>query len=249
MRLCSLVLLLHGVLVSCAAAADSPRPELPGSLPVVVLDVDFNRFPVGLPPQKQSKEQIEAADAKPFWSRFPIRTCDELLWLTRTRRAVVAASAYGLEDKPLVLTCEASRYPQYYGPMVVFGIPDGVTKVARRYRLLLDVAKKNEARSGGFSLEGVASIRFLEDGSVVAGKVGIGRYQPCVPLHFEVILDVGERTATYAIDGHREKATTLPWDGASFRLIRFDGVLPGGYGEVPTSIAFDNIKLILEKTL
>lgn len=242
-------MLFFGALVACAVAADSQRPvpALPASLPVVVFDVDFNQCPVGLPPQKQSKEQIEAADAKPFWSRFPLRTCDDVLWLTRTRRAVVEDSAFGLGEKPVVLTYEENKQPQY-GPVVVFTIPDGVAKVAMRYRVLLDVAKNNEARSGGFTLEGVASVKFLEDGSVLAGKAEIARYQPSVPLHFEVILDAKEQTATFVVNGHQEKATTLPWTG-SFKMLRLDGVLPGGFSEAPASIAFDNIKLILEKTL
>lgn len=226
----------------------NPQPGLPERLPVVVFDVDFNQSPVGLPPPTQSKEQIEAADAEPFWTRFPIRTCDALLWVTRTRRAVVAASAYGLEEKPVVLTYDESGQPQY-GPQVVLTIPDGVAKVAGRYRLLLDVARNSQARSGGFTLDGVASVTFQEDGSVLAGKVNIARYQPSVPLHFEVILDIANRTATYVIDGRKEQAATVPWAGrGSFKMIRLDGVVPG-FGDAPASIAFDNIKLILEGTL
>jgi hypothetical protein len=83
-------------------------------LPLVIYDVDFSRDAVGKPPQPMRKREIERAGQDP-WKGLARRTYSRIDFLTRTRTAVVRASALGLTNRPVLFTCPDNRQP-HWGP-------------------------------------------------------------------------------------------------------------------------------------
>lgn len=218
-------------------------------LPLVLIDADFNADTVGRPPQGPTKEVLEKRTAS-FWGQFPHKTYAGLTYVTPTRVATVEASAFGLEDQPLVFSYDEAAHPQY-GPQVVFPIPAEVNKIAKQYRLTFDLSKGDTAQAGGFTIGDIATLSFNEMGGLLANRTEIYRYEARQPLHFDVLIDVPAKTATFTINGDKDHAATIPWARPTGTLhsLRLEGLLPGGFGRAPGKLAFDNIKLVLEETL
>jgi len=236
------VLICH---VGDVQAQEASAPEIP----LLIVDADFNADAVGKPPQGPTKEVLEQR-ANSFWGQFPHKTYYGMTYVTPTRPAVVESSAFGLEDQPVVFSYEEAEHPQY-GPQLVFPIPHQVNKIAKRYRLTFDLSKGDTAQAGGFTIGDVATISFNEMGGVLANRGEIYRYDARQPLHFEVVIDVPEKTATITINGDKDHAATIPWarPTGTLHTLRLEGLLPGGFARAPGKIAFDNIKLVLEETL
>ena len=231
--------------IGLLSAAQPPSVKLP----LVLWDMDFNRDPIGLPPQALTKAQIEAQSRLDTWRRFPMRTYSSLQYVTRTRTAVVEKAALGLKDKPVVFTFTENAQP-HYGPQMGLQLPADVAAQAKRLRLSIDAAMGSVAMVGGIRLWDVVGVEFHGDGSVRANGTGIARYQPHTPLHFEFLIDVTAKTVTITVDGKKGHAVTTRWyspRAAHFGYLRLDGLLPGGHAW-PGRIAFDNIKLVLEET-
>ncbi|MEZ0218115.1 MAG: hypothetical protein ACAH89_13345 [Rariglobus sp.] len=221
-------------------------------LPLVLWDVNFNADTIGLPPQPATKAERERRAAGGVWAQFPLRTYHELSWITRTRTATVAGSALGLDDQPLVLGYGTEVSDPQYGPQVIFTLPQEVCSVAGRYRLTFDVSKRNLSQSGCVTLVDVGVITFSEEGQMAVNRREIARYEPNTPMRVEVVIDVGAKTATWGVAGKTEPLLTLPWSrpqAQSFRMLRLDGLIPGGFARGASQTAFDNIKLTLEQTL
>ena len=218
-------------------------------LPLLVWDVNFNDNPLDLPPQPLSKEKIEALGKLSEWERLPVRTCSGIEHITETRQATVVKEAGGLKDKPLLFTYTENAQPQY-GPLVRITVPLEVAKHGALWKLSFDVAKTNIAISGGIHLWDIAGIEFFEDGTVRVGEAQISRYAANKPLHIECMIDAVKRTAKITVDGNNETSVTVPWryqKGESFNMLILHGVLPGGHGETPSPMVFDNIKLVMEE--
>jgi prepilin-type N-terminal cleavage/methylation domain-containing protein len=234
------------LLPACASAAE-PIPE-GVTLPLVVWDVDFNDNPLDAPPQPPTKQQIEARNGLTDWQRLPIRRQSNLEHVTGTRRALVVKEAAGLKDTPLLFTYTESAQP-HWGPVVWFAVPADIARHAALWRLTLDVAKGNVAISGGIQLWDVAGIEFYEDGTVRVGDAELARYAANKPLRVECVIDAVARIVTVTVDGDARRAVTVPWRqrAETFQLLKLHGLLPGGHCEAPSSMVFDNIKLLLEK--
>ena len=90
----------------------------------------------------------------------------------------------------------------------------------------------------------------LEAGVVRAAKVEISHYAINKPLHIECVITIPEKNAKVTVNGESERSVVIPWEtpsAAAFKAVTFDGLLPGGLAEAPSSIAFDNIRLTMEK--
>ncbi|HEY3417609.1 MAG TPA: hypothetical protein VGM23_12060 [Armatimonadota bacterium] len=239
----SIVLLIASIALSVTPVENGV------TLPLLVWDINYNDVPVDTTPPALTKEQIEAQGKLTEWQRLPIRNYSQIQYITATRQAKVVKEAAGLTDKPLLFTYTENAQPQY-GPKVVYQVPPQVAASGRIWRLTFDVAKGNIAISGGIHLWDVTGIEFFEDGTVRAGGVQFSRYAANKPLHIECVIDAQEKTVTVTADGNKATAATIPWSSPkapNFSAMILHGVLPGGHGEVPSSIAFDNIKLVLEK--
>lgn len=220
------------------------------TLPLLVWSIDFNDNPLGVAPQGLNKAQLEAQAQQSAWQRLPIRTYRTLEHVTATRVATVVPEAAGLKDQPLLFTYSENAQP-HYGPKLSFAVPDEVARAGALWRLSLDVAKGNIAISGGVHLWDIGGIEFFEDGTVRVGATQVGRYAANKPLHLDCQIDAVAKTFTVTLDGDQERAVTAPWRSVkaeSFHVLILHGLLPGGHAEAPGSIAFDNIKLLLEKT-
>lgn len=232
-----------------ATAADAPNASRlpPGiELPLVVFDVDWSDQAVGHMPRRAGKDRLESAARAP-WESLPWRTYTHLDYVTRDRTAIVADSALGLDDKPMVFTAPDGRQP-HWGPRMSFVIPHAIAAVGRRWRVSLDVSIDNVTKMGGISLLGVAHLTFLEDGTVRLGVTELARYRPSVPLHLEFVIDVPNRTCTVRCD--KGDPLTVTWGDQRtprFEHLRLDGLLPGGHARAPGQLAFDNIKIMLEE--
>ena len=128
-------------------------------------------------------------------------------------------------------------------------VPYELAKRGKSWRLSFDVSKGDVAKSGGVKVWDVVSINFHEDGVVRAGNVEIARYAPNKPLHIECVIRVPEKTTSITVNGKSECTVEIPWEkpvaAAAFSTVTFDGLLPGGHAEAPSSIAFDNIRLLM----
>lgn len=232
-----------------AAAAEPGRMPEGVTLPLVVWDVDFNDNPLDAPPQPPTKKQIEAQSGLSAWQRLPIRRQMGLAYVTETRRALVVKEAAGLKDTPLLFTYTENAQP-HYGPMVSFNVPPEIAAHGAVWRLTLDVAKGSVAISGGVELRDVGDLKFFEDGTVRCNGTEVARYAANRPLRVECLIDAVAKRVTITVDGDAARANTLPWSGPgaeAFAYLRLHGLLPGGHCEAPSSIAFDNIKLVMEK--
>ena len=90
----------------------------------------------------------------------------------------------------------------------------------------------------------------LEAGVVRAAKVEISHYAINKPLHIECVISVPEKTATITVNGESGCSVEIPWEkpvAAAFSAVTFDGLQPGGFARAPSSIAFDNIRLVMEE--
>jgi hypothetical protein len=230
-----------------AAAGDAPPPEPPLPLPLTVWDVNFNQDAVDLPPAGPTKAELEAWQRAPSEASLPKRTYDELSFVSRTRHALVLPEAAGLKDKPLQFTWTENAQP-HYGPRLALRIPQPLAEKGRLWRFSLDVAKGNVAISGGIHLWDVANIEFFEDGTLKANGVDVSRYAANRPLHLDCLISVKDKTLKVTVDGKAEPAVTVPWwqpKARQFGMVLLQGLLPGGHCEAPSSIVFDNIRLVL----
>jgi hypothetical protein len=216
--------------------------------PLLVWDINFNGDALDKPPLPMTKEQIERQQVDVVAS-LPIKTYARIEHLTATRRATVMQEAAGLTDKPILFVYEESAQP-HYGPRMWCEVPKKLAKWGKLWRLSFDVAKGDVARSGGVIVWDVAGINFREDGVVQCGDVEIARYAPNKPLHIECVISVQEKSAKITVNGESERTVEIPWEkpiAADFSTVVFDGLLPGGFAESPSSIAFDNIRLVMEE--
>ena len=216
--------------------------------PLLVWDINFNGDPLDKPPLPMTKGQIESQQGDVVAS-LPIKTYARIEYLTATRRATVMQEAAGLTDKPVLFVYEESAQP-HYGPRMWCEVPKELAKWGKLWRLSFDVAKGDVAKSGGVKVWDVASINFREDGVVRSGDVEIARYAPNKPLHIECVISVPEKTAKITVNGESERSVEIPWEkplAAAFSAVVFDGLQPGGFAESPSSIAFDNIRLVMEE--
>ena len=217
------------------------------TLPLVVWDVNFNTNTVGQPPAGPTKADLEAWQRAPGEASLPRRTYDELSFVSRTRHALVLQEAAGLKDKPLQFTWDESAQP-HYGPRMAFRVPQLLAEKGRVWQLSLDVAKGNVAISGGIHLWDIANLEFFEDGTFKANGVDLSRYAPNRPLHLECRISVTDKTLKVTVDGKAAEAVTIPWSGQrarQFGMMLLQGILPGGHCEAPSSIVFDNLKLVM----
>ncbi len=241
-------LLLTGLLsVSSAVWAETP-PAL--KLPLVVWDINFNDNPIDAPPPPLTKEQIEAETKLTEWERLPIRRCGKMDYITKTRQALVVQEAAGLKDKPLLLAYTEGRQP-HWGPRVWIQIPPEVARQGTVWTLTFDVAKGNIEKSGGVSeIRGLFGLKFFEDGMVKAGTTEVARYAANKPLHFEFRIDTVAKTVAITVDGNTARTIIKPWGNQKvqfFEGITLNGLFPGGHGRAPSTMVFDNIKLVMEK--
>lgn len=239
-----------GVSLWLLACAAFPACGAETIAPFVVWDVTFDGQRLDAAPAGLSKEQREAFSAKGDLSWLPLRAVSQLLHVTRTRQAKVVRAAAGLADTPLLFTFTENAEPQY-GPQVWLNVPYELAMKAAKWRLSLDVAKGDVSISGGVTAWDVFSLLFHEDGTLRANGVQIARYAAGKPLHVDGLIDVSEKTVTVTVDGDPSTRTTLRWyqpKATRFASLRLDGLLPGGHGETPSSIAFDNIRLVLAET-
>ncbi len=233
--------LLFSVLVSAGTAAEMKKPLL-------VWDINFNDDPLDKPPRPMTKEQLESQQ-KDIFSALPLKTYSKIEYLTATRRALVVKEAAGLKDQPVFFVYEESAQP-HYGPRMWCLVPWELAKIGKSWRLSFDVSKGNVAKSGGVKLWDLADINFFEDGTVRAGSAEIARYSANKPLHIECVINVPGKKITITVNGKPESSVTIPWakpNAQAFSAVTFDGLLPGGHAEAPSSIAFDNIKLVMEE--
>ena len=232
-----------------AKGADDPNAQripLDPPRPLIVFDVDWSDAPVGHTPQRPGKTWLEVSARDP-WQTLPWRTYTHLDFVTRDRTAIVADSALGLTDKPIVFTAPDGRQP-HWGPRMSFTIPNAIAAVGKRWRVSLDVSIDNVTKMGGIGLMGVGEMKFFEDGSVRFGETELARYRPATPLHLEFVIDVPTRTCTARCnDG---EPLTVKWDNpraTRFQHLRLDGLLPGGHARAPGRLAFDNIRVVVEE--
>ncbi len=221
-------------------------PEI--KTPLLVWDINFNDDPIDKPPRPMTKEQIESQQ-KNILAALPFKTYSRIEYLTPTRRATVAKEAAGLKDKPVLFVYEESSQP-HYGPRMWCTMPWELAKRAKTWRLSFDVSKGSLSISGGINIWDITGISFHEDGTVRAGTAEIARYSSNKPLHIDCLIDVPGKKATITVNGKKESSVTIPWakpNATTFSNVTFDGLLPGGHAEAPGSIAFDNIKLVMEE--
>ena len=236
------------LLVFLFTAFLSAEIPLENKIPLLVWDINFNDNPVDMAPQSMTKEQIENQQ-KDILAALPIKTYSKIEYLTPTRRAVVIKEAAGLKDQPVLFIYEESAQP-HYGPRMWCSVPPELAKKGKLWRLSFDVSKGNVSISGGACLWDIGGISFYEDGTVRAGNAEIARYSANKPLHIECIIDVPGKKVTFSANGKTESSVTIPWNrpnASFFQAMTFDGLLPGGHAEAPSSIAFDNIKLVMEE--
>lgn len=246
----TMAIILLALLTSCAAAgaAEPNARRLPPDviLPLTTFDVDWSEQEAGHAPQRAGKAWIEDTTRDP-WQTLPWRTYTRLDFVTRDRTAIVTDAALGLTEKPVVFTAPDGRQP-HWGPRMSFAIPDAIAAVGQRWRVSLDVSIDNVTKMGGISLMGVGGLTFLEDGTVRFGETELARYRPATPLHLEFVIDVTTRTCTARCDDG--EPLTVKWHNqhaTRFQHLRLDGLLPGGHARAPGQLAFDNIKIVLEK--
>ena len=216
--------------------------------PLLVWDINFNGDALNEPPRPMTKEQIESQQGDVVAS-LPIKTYARIEYLTATRRATVMQEAAGLTDKPVLFVYEESAQP-HYGPRMWCEVPKELAKWGKLWRLSFDVAKGDVEKSGGVKVWDVASLNFCEDGVVRAGTVEIARYAPNKPLHIECVISVTDKTAKITVNGESGRSVEIPWEkpaAAAFSAVTFDGLQPGGFARAPSSIAFDNIRLVMEE--
>ena len=216
--------------------------------PLFVWDINFNGDSLGKPPRPITKEQMEIQQGDVVAS-LPIKTYSTIEYLTATRRATVMQEAAGLKDKPVLFIYEESEQP-HYGPRMWCKVPNELARIGKSWRLSFDVAKGDVEKSGGIKVWDVASINFCEDGVVRVGTVEIARYAPNKPLHIECVISVPEKTAKITVNGESGRSVEIPWEkpvAAAFSAVTFDGLQPGGFARAPSSIAFDNIRLVMEE--
>jgi len=242
---------IAAVLAANPAAVAAPADAVPEgvTLPLVVWDVNFADNPLDAPPQPLTKKQIEAQNGLSVWQRLPIRHQMGLQYVTETRRALVVKEAAGLKDTPLLFTYTEGAEPNY-GPMVHLSVPGEIAARGAVWRLTLDVAKGSVAISGGVELRDVGDLKFFEDGTVRCNGTEVARYAANRPLRVECLIDAVAKRVTITVDGDAARAVTLPWSGPgaeAFAYLKLHGLMPGGHSEAPSSIAFDNIKLVMEK--
>ena len=233
--------LLFSILVSNGTALEIKTPLL-------VWEINFNDDTLDKPPRPMSKEQLESQQ-KSILSALPLKTYSKIEYLTATRRALVVKEAAGLKDQPIFFVYEESAQP-HYGPRMWCVVPWELVKIGKSWRLSFDVSKGNVAKSGAVKLWDLADIIFFEDGTVRAGTAEIARYAANKPLHIECVINVPGKTITITVNGKPESSVTIPWAKPNtqvFSAVTFDGLLPGGHAEAPSSIAFDNIKLVMEE--
>ena len=237
--------LIMSLLACCLSAAFAAEIKTP----LVVWDVNFNEETLDAPPHRISKEQIEKFNTKDDLSWAPLRNINQMSYVTRTRQAKVVQEAAGLKDKPLFFTFTENAQP-HYGPQVWLNVPWELAAKAKKWNLSLDMAKGNVSISGGVLVWDVVNIEFHEDGTVRANGTQIARYAAGKPLHIECLINVPEKTVKVTVDADQSKSVALPWwqpKAVNYSALRLDGLLPGGHAEAPSSIAFDNIKLIMEE--
>jgi|GEM_PF-2869346 len=216
--------------------------------PLLVWDINFNGDPLDKPPRPMTKEQIESQQGDVVAS-LPIKTYARIEYLTATRRATVMQEAAGLTDKPVLFVYEESEQP-HYGPRMWCLVPPELARIGTAWRLSFDVAKGDVEKSGGVKVWDVAGLNFCEDGVVRACNVEIARYAPNKPLHIECVISVPDKTAKITVNGESGRSVEIPWEkpaAAAFSAVTFDGLQPGGFARAPSSIAFDNIRLVMEE--
>ncbi|MFZ2657874.1 MAG: hypothetical protein WAX69_23275 [Victivallales bacterium] len=217
--------------------------------PLLVWDIDFNDDPLDKPPRPMTKEQIESQQ-KDILAALPIKTYSKIEYLMPTRRALVKQEAAGLKDQAVLFIYEENAQP-HYGPRMWCVVPWELAKMGKLWRLSFDVSKGNIAKSGGVTIWDITGIYFFEDGTVRAGTAEIARYSANRPLHVECIIDVPGKKATITVNGKSESSVTIPWAKPNtpfFSAVAFEGLIPGGHAEAPSSIAFDNIRLVMEES-
>ena len=242
--LCAFVVgLLSGFLPVLLEAGE----VLPIQKPLLVWDISFNEQSLNMTPRPMSKEQIERQQ-KDLLASLPIKTYSTIEYLTATRRASVLKEAAGLKDTPVLFVYEESDQP-HYGPRMWCNVPHELAGLGKLWRLSFDVSKGNVAISGGINVWDVVGISFFEDGVVRAGNSEIAHYAPNKAIHIECVIDVLKKSATITVNGKSESSITVPWAkplAANFSAVVFEVLLPGGHAEAPSSIAFDNIRLVME---
>ena len=220
--------------------------------PLIVWDVNFNDQELDAPPRGMSKEQIEKFNTKGDLSWAPLRTYNGLAYVTRTRHAKVVKAALGLTDKPLLFSAADVDARSYYSPQISLNVPWELAEKAKKWRLSLDVSKAVVVDSSFWAMFvwDVANIKLHWDGMVYVengADVAVSSYYAGKPLHFDFLINVPEKIVTVMIDGDPKKSVTLPWrspKAANFSVLKL-GLLTGGCS---SSIAFDNIKLIMEES-
>jgi hypothetical protein len=235
--------LAHGI--PWAAAGEIPTP-------LVVWDVNFDDQEPDVPPCGLTKEQSEQFQTKGSLSWVPLRTYNGLAYVTRTRKATVVKAALGLADKPVLFSAADDDSKSYYSPQISLNIPQELAEKAQKWRLSLDVSKAAVTDSSFWAIFvwDVVNIKFHWDGVVYANTgndVAIADYSAGKPMHFDFLIDVPAKIVTITIDGDPAKSVTLPWmskNASVFNTLKL-GLLTGGN---QNSIAFDNIKLILEES-
>lgn len=240
-------LAVAGFLPMQTAAGAESSPAV--TLPLVVWDINFNDNPIDAPPQPLTKQQIEAQSRLTEVERLPVRTFSKIDYITETRRATVVSEAAGLKDKPLLLDYTEGNQP-HWGPRVWIQIPPEVARQGTEWTLTFDVAKGNIEKSGGVMGGGIFGISFFEDGMVKAGTTEVARYATNKPLHFEFRIDTVAKTVAITVDGNTARTIIKPWGNQKvqfFEGITLNGLLPGGHGRAPSTMVFDNIKLVMEK--
>lgn len=229
-----------------AASQDKNRPD-DLRLPCLIVDMNFNDQTIGQAPHPDDKQQLETIAQSP-WKALPLKTYTQLDHITRGKTATVLASALGLNDQPVLFDCPDNRQPNW-GPRMSINIPRAMIAVGHQYRVRFDVSLGTVTKMGGISLGNhVGDIRFFEDGTVRLGSTEIVRYAPSQPLHFDCLIDNDNHQIKVQVD--KNEALDIPWQQptarSGFTGIRLDGLLPGGHARVG-SIAFDNVKITLEK--
>ncbi|MHB9023645.1 MAG: hypothetical protein ACYC7E_05640 [Armatimonadota bacterium] len=230
-------------------AADAVAPRL--TVPLVVWDINFNSDRPGRPPAGPTKADLEARLGHPPAEWLPLRTYYDISYVTRTRQALVVPEAFGLKDQPLRFTYSENAGPTY-GPRLRVAVPAEIAQQGACWRLSLDIAKGDIAVSGGLQLWDIGEIVFHEDGTLRLNDTPLIRYAANKPIHLECLINVPEKTVTATADGNTAAAVTAPWHAPKsryFSTIILHGLLPGGHSQAPSTVAFDNIKLVLEAVI
>ncbi len=231
-------LLLAGAFLALGLQA----AELPKT-PFAVWKLDFSDDTPGRPPKLETKEALERSAANP-WDGLPMRRISGADYITATRYVTVEKSASGLDGNVLALHFKDNEQP-HWGPRVFLRVPHAVAKAAKVLTLSFDMARDNDGRVSGYSLEGICDVNFYESGDFKANRlVQLGRYSPKKPIHLEFTIDNDAKTLQVRVDNGAP--VKLDWRNpkqGEFVGVRLDGLLTGSFAREVGVTAFDNIEL------